>query len=139
MIAVLVNPSSSSAPRIAATRPSIMSDGATMSTPARAYVSAVFASTSSVRSLSTSPASSMIPQWPWSVYSQLHTSATTSNFGSASLMARRGALHDPVRVVIDRRVRVFLRGIGDSEQQYGAYAGGIELAAFAHDGVDGVP
>ena len=36
MITVSVNPSSSSAPRMAATRPSIMSEGATMSAPASA-------------------------------------------------------------------------------------------------------
>ena len=42
-----MKPSPSSAVRIAPTRPSIMSDGAMTSTPARAYVSAVFANSSS--------------------------------------------------------------------------------------------
>ena len=49
-----MKPSSSSAVRIAPTRPSIMSDGATMSAPARACESASRASSSSVASLSTS-------------------------------------------------------------------------------------
>jgi hypothetical protein len=46
--------SSSSAARIAATRPSIMSLGATASAPAAAWLTAVRASSSSVASLSTS-------------------------------------------------------------------------------------
>ncbi len=49
---VLVNPAASSALRIAATRPSIMSLGATISAPARACDTAAFASHSSVGSFS---------------------------------------------------------------------------------------
>ncbi len=63
---VSVKPSSSSAARMAATRPSIMSDGATMSAPASAWLTAILASSSRVRSLTISP-SCTTPQWPWSM------------------------------------------------------------------------
>ena len=61
---------------MAATRKSIMSEGATMSAPASAWLTAVLDNNSSVGSLSTSPLST-IPQCPWSVYSQRHTSVIT--------------------------------------------------------------
>ena len=64
-----------------------MSDGATMSAPARACETAVRASNSSVASLSTSP-STTTPQWPWLVYSQRQTSVITASSGAASLSAR---------------------------------------------------
>ena len=72
---------------MAATRPSIMSEGATMSAPARACETAEAASHSSVASLSTSP-STILPQWPWLVYSQLQTSVITTSRGTSLLMAR---------------------------------------------------
>ena len=50
----------------------------------------------------------------------------------------RGALHDAVRIVVDRRVRVFLRGVRDAEQQHRAHANRVELAALAHHRVDRV-
>src|SRR5439155_16953994 len=89
---VLVNPAVSRALRIAPTRPSIMSDGATMSAPARACDTAVAASHLRVSSLSTYPSTSpstIFPQWPWLVYSQLHTSVITRSCGVSCLMARR--------------------------------------------------
>ena len=52
---VPLNPWRSSSRRIAATRPSIMSLGATMSAPASAWLNAVRASNGRVRSLATSP------------------------------------------------------------------------------------
>ena len=61
---------------MAATRPSIMSEGATMSAPASTWERAVLASTSRVLSLSTLWPQRM-PQWPWSVYSHMHTSVMT--------------------------------------------------------------
>ena len=61
---------------MAATRPSIMSEGATMSAPASTWDRAVLASTSRVLSLSTLWPQRM-PQWPWSVYSHMHTSVIT--------------------------------------------------------------
>ena len=55
----------SSAVRMAATRPSIMSEGATQSTPAEACSTAICARISTVPSLSTSvPAALRIPSWP---------------------------------------------------------------------------
>ena len=65
MIGMSSKPSASSAARMAATRPSIMSLGATMSAPASACVTASLASSSSVTSLMTQPPSSRMPQWPW--------------------------------------------------------------------------
>ena len=65
-----------------------MSLGATMSAPARAWETAVRASSSTLESLSTVPCGVIRPQWPWSVYSHRHTSVITSSSGSASLIAR---------------------------------------------------
>ena len=79
-----LNPFWSSALRMACTRPSIMSDGATMSAPASAWLMAVLASSDRVGSLCTSPEVSpwrTRPQWPWSVYSHRHTSVHTTRFG----------------------------------------------------------
>ena len=75
------------AARMAATRPSIMSDGATMSAPASAWLTAIFASSSRVRSFTISP-SCTTPQWPWSMYSHRQTSVITTSSGTSSLMAR---------------------------------------------------
>ena len=88
MIGVSLRPSSSSAARIAPTRPSIMSLGAMTSAPACAWLSAVRASRSTDASLSTLPSARSRPQWPWLVYSQRHRSAMTSRSGWASLIAR---------------------------------------------------
>ena len=65
-----------------------MSEGAIASAPAAACESAVFASSSIERSLSTSPSSRTQPQWPWEVYSHMQVSAITVSSGSASLSAR---------------------------------------------------
>ena len=63
MIAVSVRPSASSVARIAPTRPSIMSEGATTSAPARACESATSAIRATEASLSiVSPSNT--PQWP---------------------------------------------------------------------------
>ena len=74
-----MNPSASSSARIAPTRPSIMSLGATMSAPARAWLTAARASSSSEASLSTPPSARTTPQWPWLVYSQRQTSVITTS------------------------------------------------------------
>ena len=63
MMGTFENPVRSSAFRIAPTRPSIMSEGATMSAPAFACDTALLARISSVASLSTS-VPFRIPQWP---------------------------------------------------------------------------
>src|SRR6266568_2795408 len=89
-------PLSSSALRSAATRPSIMSEGATMSAPARACATASLASSARVRSLSTtsSPpgaptrAGFRTPQCPWSVYSHMQTSVMTTRPGTSFFSAR---------------------------------------------------
>src|SRR6266542_1625696 len=86
-MAVRSNPFSSRARRIAATRPSIMSEGATTSTPALACDSAAFARSGSVASLSTSP-SRITPQWPCEVNSSRQTSVTTRICGT-SFFSRR--------------------------------------------------
>src|SRR2546426_1023960 len=92
MIGTRSSPAASSALRIPATRPSIMSLGATMSTPARACDTATLPSRYTEASFSISP-SCTTPQCPWSVYSHRHTSPTTSSWGTARLSARapRGA------------------------------------------------
>ena len=87
MIGVSGWPSSSSWWRIIPTRPSIMSEGATTSAPASACEIAVFASSSIVMSLSTSPSRTK-PQWPCDVYSQRQTSVITVSSGCASFSAR---------------------------------------------------
>ena len=71
-----------------------MSDGATMSAPARACDTAARASRSSELSLSTSP-SMMIPQCPWSVYSHRQTSVMTMMSGAARLNARTASCTMP--------------------------------------------
>ena len=65
--------------------PSIMPEGAIMSAPARAWLTACSARRGSVASLSTStrpPISVSGPQWPWSVYSQKHRSVITRSSGA---------------------------------------------------------
>ena len=87
MIGTLWKFSSSRAVRISLTRPSIMSEGATMSAPAWAWESAVLASSSRVASLSTSSPARQ-PQWPWSVYSHRQTSVTTVMSGARFFSSR---------------------------------------------------
>src|SRR5437879_5234524 len=82
MIGTRASPAASSALRIPATRPSIMSLGATRSTPARACDTATLPSRYTEASLSMSP-SCTTPQCPWSVYSHRHTSPITSSWGTA--------------------------------------------------------
>ena len=71
-------------------RPSIMSDGATMSAPASACESAVRTSSPTLSSFLISP-STTTPQWPCEVYSHRQTSVITRMFGSAFLIARTAA------------------------------------------------
>ena len=73
--------------RIAPTRPSIMSLGATTSAPASTWLTAVRASSSSVSSFATSP-SRITPQWPCDVYSQRQTSVTSDELRDARRAAR---------------------------------------------------
>ena len=94
-----VNPAASSPWRMAWTMPSIMPEGAIMSAPARAWLTACWASSGRVASLSTSsrpPESVSGPQWPWSVYSQKQRSVITSRSAACRLVIRIGFLDDPV-------------------------------------------
>ena len=70
----------SNALRIAATCPSIIADGATISTPALAWLTAISPSNSNVRSLSIW-LSEITPQCPWLVNSHKHMSPITTNSG----------------------------------------------------------
>jgi hypothetical protein len=89
MIGVSSKPSLSSSLLMAATRPSIMSEGATISAPASAWEDAVRARSSRLISFRTRPVFfSTTPQCPWLMYSQRHTSVTTSSSGIASFIAR---------------------------------------------------
>src|SRR5438876_1016477 len=78
---------SGSASRIAPTRPSIMSLGATTSAPASTWLTAVRTSSSSDSSLSTSP-SRTTPQWPCDVYSHRQTSVRSTSSGKRGRRSR---------------------------------------------------
>ena len=86
-----------------------MSEGATISAPARACESADFASHCSVVSLSTSP-SLMYPQWPWLVYSQLQTSVTTSSREVSLRMARMARCTMPLSSYAPVAISSFVSG-----------------------------
>ena len=79
---------------MAPTRPSIMSEGATMSAPAAACESEARTSCSTVTSLAISSSTTM-PQCPCDVYSHRHTSVTTSMPGTSRLIARVAACTGP--------------------------------------------
>ena len=126
--------------RMAATRPSIMSLGATTSAPALAWLTAVRASSSSVGSLSTSKPSRLsitTPQWPWLVYSHRQTSAmSTSFFAAADLLERaQRLLHDAVFFPCAGALLVF--GLRQAEEQQPAQAQLRGLFGFAHRFVHG--
>ena len=78
---------SSRASRIAATLPSIISDGAITSAPAFTRLTDIFAKSGSVSSFKISPSHTR-PQCPWDVYSHRHTSAITRSSGIRFLMWR---------------------------------------------------
>ena len=73
---------------MAATRPSIMSLGATMSAPASACVTAILREQLEGRVVDDLARPASTPQWPWSVYSHRHTSVMITRSGNSSLMAR---------------------------------------------------
>ena len=110
MIGTRASPAASSAVRIPATRPSIMSLGATTSTPARACDTATLASRYTEASFSTSP-SCTTPQCPWSVYSHRHTSPITSSWGTARLSARAARCTIPCSSYASEPVASFACGI----------------------------
>src|SRR5689334_17960897 len=71
-----------------------MSLGATTSAPASAWLTAVRASSSRLRSLSTSP-STTTPQWPCDVYSQRQTSVSRTSSGKRGRRARSACWTTP--------------------------------------------
>src|ERR1700730_13058074 len=72
-----------------------MSLGAITSAPARAWLAAGRASSSSEASLSTVPSSRMTPQCPWLVYSHRQTSVITRRAGWARWIARTASCTAP--------------------------------------------
>ena len=68
-------------------RPSIMSDGAMMSAPAAAWMTAAAATCSTVSSLTMMPSRRM-PSWPWLVNGSSAPSVMTPISGTAALIAR---------------------------------------------------
>ena len=113
---------------MAPTRPSIMSEGATTSAPARAWETAVRARSSRVGSFLTSSPSTT-PQWPWEVYSQRQTSVITSRSRHSARMARDGLLHDAVVGVGLAPQWVLLPG--KAEQDHAADAQRLDLPRLA--------
>ncbi len=98
MIRTSSNPARSSAARMEPTIPSSMQDGATMSAPLSAWLTAILSISSRDGSLSTSGphrVSPTIPQWPWSVYSQAQTSVMTTIPGTSSLTLRTACWTTP--------------------------------------------
>ena len=120
MIGVSPKPSSSSAARIAPTRPSIMSLGATTSAPARAWETAVRASSSSDASLSTVPSAVSTPAVAVvGVLAQADV-GDHEQLGVRGLDRARGELHDALVVPGAGALGVLLGG--DAEQQHGGDA-----------------
>ena len=79
---------------MAPTCPSIIADGATMSAPASAWLTAVRARSSRDSSFRTSP-SRTTPQWPCEVYSHRQVSAMTTISGAARRTARMASCTTP--------------------------------------------
>ena len=94
---------------MAATIPSIIPLGATKCAPASAWLTATRPSTSSVRSLSTTPFRT-IPQCPCVVYEQQHTSVNTARSGACGANPADGPLDHTVRIVVSRPEFVFFCG-----------------------------
>ena len=117
-------PSSSSWARIAPTRPSIMSLGATTSAPASACEIAVLASSSMVRSLSTSP-SRTTPQWPCERVLAQTDVGDHDQVGVGVLERPDRHLHDALGIVGAGAGLVL--GGRDAEQDHGADPGRLEL------------
>ena len=111
------NPFSSSAERIAPTRPSIMSLGATMSAPARACDTASRASSSSVASLSTSPSSNDAAVPVIRVLAQADV-GDHDELGHVALERAHRLLHR--RLVVPRFGPSRVLVIGNPEQQHAA-------------------
>ena len=77
----------------------------------------------------------MIPQWPWSVYSQKHMSEMTSRSGRGVLDRADRARHDPAGAVIVAAGRVLV--LRDAEEDDGGDAEAGDLARLRREQVDG--
>ena len=110
---------SGSAARIAPTRPSIMSLGATTSAPASTWLTAVRASSSSVSSFATSPSSSDAAVPVARVLAEADVGEQRQAGHLGPQRAQR-ALHDAVVVPGARALLVLL--LGDAEQQHRPHA-----------------
>src|SRR4051812_38739629 len=105
-----------------------MSLGATASAPASAWETAVFASSSTVMSLSTS-LSRTKPQWPCEVLAEADV-GDHGEVGVGLLEGANGHLDDAL-VVVGARAR-FVLGGGDAEEQDGGDARGGDLGCLGH-------
>ena len=61
------------------------------------------------------------PQWPWSVYSHMHTSVITTRSGSSRLSARTASLYRAGLIPGARAGRVLV--LGNAEQQHASHPG----------------
>ena len=103
-----------------------------MSAPARAWLTAARASSSSVASLSTEPSSRTTPQCPCVVYSHRHTSVSTSSSRQLTLDRAGGELD---RALLVPRAGPLLVLLGrDAEQHHGRDAQ-LRGAAGLRDGL----
>ena len=125
-----------SASRIAPTRPSIMSLGATASAPASTWLTAVRASSSSVSSFVHLARRASTPQWPCDVYSQRQTSVTSTSSGCSARERPERLLDDPVLDPRARALVVLL--LGDSEEEHGLDAERGKLAGLRDEVLDRV-
>ncbi len=123
-----MKPASSRPRRIAWTMPSIIPDGAIISAPARAWLTACCDRSGSVASLSTSirpPDSASGPQWPWSVYSQKHRSVITSRSGAAFLAMPMACWTIPSSWKRGGPARVLVLGDAEEDDRRDAQLGGL--------------
>src|SRR5881628_3202769 len=128
MMGSFVKPSASKAFRIAATRPSIMSEGATISAPARTWLTAESAKSLSVGSFCSSLCL-ITPQWPCDVYSHRHTSVIRSRSRTFSRIAQR-LLNDAVVIICVGTGIIFLWR--KAKQQDSRDAGLFRIARCFH-------
>ena len=87
-----------------------------MSAPALAQDTAICASRGRLWSLSTSPPW-MTPQWPWSVYSQRHTSAMSCSSGTESFSARSAFWTMPSSAQAPVPARVLVAGDAEEDDR----------------------
>mmetsp|Transcript_115625 Transcript_115625/g.327695 ORF Transcript_115625/g.327695 Transcript_115625/m.327695 type:complete len:229 (-) Transcript_115625:23-709(-) len=107
MIPTSVKPASSSAARMAPTRPSIMSLGLTKSAPASACETACLQSWCTVSSFMTTPSERTMPSWPSELYGSNATSVNTTTSGKARFKLRMARCARPLGLKHSSAVGVF--------------------------------